>query len=233
MIERMTGMEQSICILGDSIAKGVVFDTTKNRYTITKNSFANRIANRWDVSVKNLSKFGSTVTDGVHRFLKQKDELEDCQSVLMNFGGNDSDFQWADISETPDMHHEPKTVMQSFVQTYLDLICKVRQSGKTPILLNLPPVDHKRYFSWISRELNGDNISKWLGGSSEFIYRWHEQYNIAVHKIARQTDVKLLDIRSAFLERRDYCDLLSADGIHPNEDGHDLIAEQILQQIES
>ena len=88
-------MEQSICILGDSIAKGVVFDTTKNRYTISKNSFANRIANRWNVSVKNLSKFGSTVTDGVRRFLKQKDELEDCQTVFMNFGGNDSDFQWA------------------------------------------------------------------------------------------------------------------------------------------
>lgn len=226
-------MEQSICILGDSIAKGVVFDTTKNRYTITKNSFANRIANRWDVSVKNLSKFGSTVTDGVHRFLKQKDELEDCQTVFMNFGGNDSDFNWSAISETPDAQHDPKTGLDVFEDTYMELIEAVREEGKKPVLMNLPPVDHKRYFSWISRELNGENILKWLGGSSEFIYRWHEQYNIAVHKIARHTDVKLLDIRSAFLERRDYCDLLSADGIHPNEDGHDLIAEQILHQIGS
>jgi len=150
----------------------------------------------------------------------------------MNFGGNDSDFLWQEISAAPDALHEPRTPIDIFEQTYLKLIGHVRQCGLTPILLNLPPVDHVRYFAWISRELNADNILKWLGGSSEFIYRWHEQYNVAVHKIAQTANVKLIDIRSAFLQRRDYHKCLSDDGIHPNEKGHTLIAETVLRQFE-
>ena len=44
-------------------------------------------------------------------------------------------------------------------------------------------------------------------------------------------NVKLIDIRSAFLARRDYRDYLSDDGIHPNEQGHLMISKNVLQQI--
>ncbi len=192
--------------MGDSVAKGVVFDAQRNRYVIAKENLGEQIAQAFGCSVTNLSKFGCTVTDGLARFEKQKDVLQDCRTVLMNFGGNDSDFLWQEISAAPDELHEPKTPIDYFEQTYLRLIERVRKSGLTPVLLNLPPVDHGRYFGWISRGLDADNILKWLGGTSEFIYRWHEQYNVAVHKIAQTANVKLIDIRSAFLERRDYCE---------------------------
>ena len=224
-------MPQNICILGDSIAKGVIFDAQRNRYAIAKENLGKQIARVLGCSVTNLSKFGRTVADGLTRFEKQKDALQDCKTVLMNFGGNDSDFLWQEVSAAPDKLHKPKTPVDVFEYTYLKLIERVKESGKTPILLNLPPVDHTRYFAWISRELNADNILKWLGGTSEFIYRWHEQYSIAVQKIAQSASVKLIDIRSAFLERRNYCDYLSADGIHPNEQGHSMISQIILQQI--
>lgn len=222
-------MNQGICILGDSIAKGVLFDAQRNRYAIAKENIGKQITQVIGNSVTNLSKFGCTVTDGLVRFEKQKDVLQDCRTVLMNFGGNDSDFLWQEISAAPDELHKPKTPIDFFEQTYLKLIERVRKCGLTPILLNLPPVDHTRYFAWISRELNADNILKWLGGTSEFIYRWHEQYNVAVHKIAQTANVKLIDIRSAFLQRRDYSHLLSDDGIHPNETGHALIAGTVVQ----
>ena len=224
-------MDQSICILGDSIAKGVVFDAGRNRYSIAKENFGKQLAQAVTCSVTNLSKFGSTVTDGFSRFEKQKDSLQNCKAVLMNFGGNDSDFLWQEISAAPDAFHEPKTPIAFFEEVYLKLIESVKNCGITPVLLNLAPVDHARYFSWISRERNADNIRKWLGGTSEFIYRWHEQYSIAVQKVAQTAAVKLIDIRSAFLVRRDYCDYLSADGIHPNEKGHALIATAVLQQL--
>lgn len=221
-------MTQNICLLGDSISKGVMFDPIKNRYVILKESFANRIADHWNISVKNLSKFGSTISDGQHRFQMQLPHLVDCKVVIMEFGGNDCDFIWSEISKQPDIHHEPKTVLSVFTQKYLQLIEAVIHSGKQPILLNLPPVDHKKYFAWISRERNADHILKWLGGSSDFIYRWHEQYNIAVHNIANSTNAKLIDIRSAFLERRDFSHFLSVDGIHLNADGHELVANAII-----
>ena len=226
------GMNQRICVLGDSIAKGVLFDAQRNRYAIAKENIGKQITQVIGNSVTNLSKFGCTVTDGLARFEKQKDVLQDCRTVLMNFGGNDSDFLWQEISAAPDELHKPKTPIDFFEQTYLKLIERVRKCGFTPVLLNLPPVDHTRYFAWISRELNADNILKWLGGTTEFIYRWHEQYSVAVHKIAQTANVKLIDIRSAFLERRDYCNYLSDDGIHPNETGHALIAGTVVQQLE-
>ena len=224
-------MSQNICILGDSIAKGVIFDAQRNRYAIAKENLGRQIAQVLGCSVTNLSKFGSTAADGLARFEKQKESLPECETVIMNFGGNDSDFLWQEISAAPDELHKPKTPIDVFEQTYLKLIERVKESGKTPILLNLPPVDHTRYFAWISRELNADNILKWLGGTSEFIYRWHEQYSISVQKIAQSAKVKLIDIRSAFLERRDYCDFLSADGIHPNEEGHALIVKTVMQYL--
>lgn len=140
-------------------------------------------------------------------------------------------FLWQEISAAPDELHKSKTPIDVFEQTYLKLIESVKDRGITPILLNLPPVDHTKYFVWISRELNADNILKWLGGTSEFIYRWHEQYSIAVQKIAQSASVKLIDIRSAFLERRDYFNYLSDDGIHPNEQGHSMLSQIVLQQI--
>jgi len=224
-------MNQGICILGDSIAKGVLFDAQRNRYAIAKENLGKQLIQVIGCSVTNLSKFGCTVTDGLARFEKQKDAIQDCKTVLMNFGGNDCDFFWKEISVAPDELHESKTPAGVFELTYLKLIDSVRKCGFTPVLLNLPPVDHTRYFTWISRELNADGILKWLGGTSEFIYRWHEQYNVAVHKIAQTANVKLIDIRSAFLEKRDYCDYLSVDGIHPNEQGHSMISQIVLQQI--
>ena len=221
-------MNQNLCILGDSIAKGVVLDARRNRYTIAKENLGAQITRMFGHCVTNLSKFGCTVTDGLARFERQKDALQDCKTVLMNFGGNDSDFLWQEISAAPDALHKPKTPIDVFAQTYLKLIERVRKSGFTPVLLNLPPVDHVRYFAWISRELNADNILKWLGGTSEFIYRWHEQYNVAVHKLAQTANVKLIDIRSAFLECRDYGEYFSDDGIHPNEKGYFMISEIVL-----
>lgn len=229
--EDVVRMNQSMCILGDSIAKGVIFDTKRNRYVIAKENLSKQLAQAYGCSVTNLSKFGGTVTDGLARFEKEKDSLAECKTVLMNFGGNDSDFLWQEIAAAPDKFHNPKTPIARFQHIYGHLIAGVQNCAMTPVLLNLPPVDHTRYFSWISRELDAKNLLTWLGGTSEFIYRWHEQYNIAVHKIAQAANVKVIDIRSAFLARRDYRDYLSEDGIHPNEQGHWMISQIVLQQI--
>jgi len=120
-------MNQGICIWGDSIAKGVLFDAQRNRYAIAKENLGKQITQATGCAVTNLSKFGCTVTDGLARFEKQKDALQDCRTVLMNYGGNDSDFLWQEISAAPDELHKPKTPIDFFEQTYLKLIERVRK----------------------------------------------------------------------------------------------------------
>lgn len=220
----------SICAFGDSIIKGVVFDGIRGRYTFLKNSFANILAATTGIRIDNYAKFGCTITVGKKLIDKHASELSEYKYTALEFGGNDCDFDWAAISERPDDLHIPKTPIGEFETLYSDIIDCVAASGSKPVLFSLPPLNASRYFSWISKGLNAENILHWLG-DVEHIYRWHEMYNIVVLKLAAIKQVPLIDIRGAFLEHRNYVSLYCEDGIHPNEAGHALILNVIKNYI--
>ncbi len=226
-------MIDSICIFGDSIMKGVIFDAIKGRYIFLKNSFLNILGMRnSNIKVNNYAKFGCTITVGRQLIEKHAAELPGYEYTALEFGGNDCDFDWKAISENPDAVHIPKTPIDEFERKYSEIIDRVAAAGSKPVLFSLPPLGARRYFSWISRGLNAENILRWLG-DEEHIYRWHEMYNIAVLRLAAVKDVALIDIRRAFLETKDYLSLLCEDGIHPNEAGHALISEVIKKTVPS
>lgn len=58
-------------------------------------------------------------------------------------------------------------------------------------------------------------------------------YNSVIVNIAEETKTKWIDIRGAFLQTADFTRLLCIDGIHPNEEGHKLIASKIFDYIKS
>lgn len=224
-------MIDSVCIFGDSIMKGVVFDSLRGRYAYLKNSFL-EILKRHNSSVRvdNFSKFGCTITVGKKIIEKHADRLSDYRYTALEFGGNDCDFDWKAISERPDDVHLPKTPLEEFEILYSRIIDDVTRAGSRPVLFTLPPLCAERYFAWISRGLNAENILRWLGDVGH-IYRWHEMYNNAVLKITAAKNTLLIDIREAFLKTRDYVKLLCADGIHPNEAGHALISDAVMKAI--
>ncbi len=47
-------MVNSVCIFGDSVAKGVVFDTVKNKYRLLKESFANIVEKQQHIINRNM-----------------------------------------------------------------------------------------------------------------------------------------------------------------------------------
>ena len=63
------------------------------------------------------------------------------------------------------------------------------------------------------------------------IYWWQERYNAAILKVAEETGTRWIDVRGAFLEHPDFLNMICVDGIHPNERGHKVIAEKILEYI--
>ena len=150
----------------------------------------------------------------------------------MEFGGNDCDYNWREISENPDKEHYSKSSITQFIEIYSYLIDELKRIGKEPILLSLPPIDSTKYFDYISKKLNADNILKWMEGNKQFLTNWHERYNIEVFKLAINKDIPIIDITSKFLEIKNYSNLLCDDGIHPNEKGHKIIAEAIKEHIE-
>ncbi len=137
--------------------------------------------------MKNYSRFGSTVTKGQEILSKRLGELKDYDCVALEFGGNDCDYDWAQVAAAPDAEHLPHTPVDAFEKKYTQMIREVRAAGSCPVILSLPPIDGQRYFSWVSRGLNAANILHYLG-DVEHISRWHEMYNVAVFRLASETE---------------------------------------------
>jgi len=219
-------MIQSICIFGDSVAKGVIFDSAKNKYRLLKESFANIVQNRQNIAISNYAKFGCTISMGNNILGRHEKQLSAFDFTILEFGGNDCDYNWAEISNQPFKIHLAKTPITQFREEYIALIERVRQNGGIPILLTLPPIDSKRYFQWVSKGLNSKNILTYLG-SVDAIHTWQGLYSMAITEIAAACKVSIIDIRSAFLEKQDYREYLCENGIHPNSKGHLLISNAI------
>ncbi|MBC1471974.1 SGNH/GDSL hydrolase family protein [Listeria seeligeri] len=221
---------QSVGIWGDSIMKGVLFNPEKNRYTLLKNNCIKRASEKLGITFQNHSTMGRTITKG-HEILT-KDLAKDASNdiAIIEFGGNDCDFNWAEVSENPEAPHIPGTTIDIFETQLREMIARLKNLDIQPILMTLPPLHAKRYFDFITRSgLNKENILAFLGGDVQMIYRWQERYSNTISKIAGETGSHLIDIRDSFLAEFHYEDLLCIDGIHPNEAGHIKMSRKFVQ----
>ena len=219
----------NFCIFGDSVGKGVVLSDT-GRYA-SGSPDINSLTGRDDITLKNYSRFGFVTEKTLWLIEKCGDEIASSDAVFIEVGGNDCDFDWQSISETPDEEHLCKTPPALFEKIYTELLKKAKAFGKKVFALNLPPIVAARYFKNISQRAGvcAENVLKWLG-SVETIYRYQEMYSITVEKIARAVDVALIDIRSAFLSDHHYENFICEDGIHPNSKGYELIYKSVIEQ---
>ena len=176
---------------------------------------------------------GSTVDRLEKSILRAESELHDPEldTVFLSYGGNDSDFDWQAVSETPEETHICRTPYDAFIREYVKGIDKLRALGKQVFLISLPPIDAKNYFGFITRGKNANAVFSWLQGDVSLLTHWHEMYNLAVFKIGKLVEATVLDISSCFLAKPNYKNLLCADGIHPNAEGHRLIADSIAAQV--
>ncbi|MDP4133620.1 MAG: SGNH/GDSL hydrolase family protein [Bacillota bacterium] len=219
-----------ICVFGDSIGKGVVLQPETSHYKIIKMNLE-ELLRRKDINIKNYSMFGCTVSKGLSIIKRHTNELMGYKTVFLEWGGNDCDFEWSEIADNPEKEHIAKTPLAEFGALYKEAIDEIRSNGGNPTILTLPPLEPNRYFNWVSRGINKDNILKWLG-NVDMIYRWQEMYNIEAMLLAAKMAVPIIDIRSAFLKCNNYRDFLCLDGIHPNKDGHELIYRTIAKQCQ-
>lgn len=223
--------ENTWYIFGDSIAKGIIFDEISAKYSICKHSFVNLLSEKYDVKIKNFSVFGATINKGLQMFARNEKKLNAGSLAFLEFGGNDCDFVWQEVALTPQAEHLPNTPPEEFQSRYEQFIHLLKEKNIKPIILNLPPLDEKRYFAYFSKNLNKENLLKFLGGSARRVYQWHESYNNLINQIGINTKSYVIDIRQNFLTKLNPERFLCVDGIHPNEKGQRLIADKILQNI--
>ena len=225
-----------LAALGDSIIKGVIVkpEGNKVRYSLAEHSIVDRCAQGLNSEAINLGKMGCTIEAGEHILDKRLDKLGDTKYILLESGGNDSDYHWQAIAENPGAIHQPNTPLDRYINTYERIIKKIQNIGAVPLVLSLPPMDAERYFAFFSsqwREEWKENGMYWLGHSTNRIMSGYELYNMATWKIAQNTGAHWIDITSELLQQRQYNQYLCDDGIHPNEEGQARIADIILRTL--
>ena len=222
-----------VTALGDSLTKGVILNE-RNRYSVSDRCYMDLIGDELDIHIENYGKFGCTISSCSNILERHAEEISSSDYTFIEYGGNDCDFDWMKIAESPLETHAPKTGLEVFSEQFCKLIQQIRNLGSKPIIISLPPILSETYFSFFSRNMSEEqkgNVIKWLGGDVGIISRWHESYNRALFMIAQQTQTQIIDITTPFDTYRGgigalYC----TDGIHPNEKGHKLIAETIINK---
>ena len=220
-----------IVAYGDSITKGIIYDDKRSKYATLKENFTSIVENKIKGPVYNAGKFGNTIMRGARKMyndvIKKSPDM-----VLVEFGGNDCDYNWDDIAKNPDLEYKPNTDIFTFRETLCAMIDTLKINHIFPVLMTLPPLDPLKYFNWITKEdsFAEQNILHWLG-TKDRLFTWHNSYSKMITEVANETSTVLIDVRAEFLKYTDYSKFLCKDGIHPNTEGQSLIATVILNFI--
>ena len=127
----------------------------------------------------------------------------------------------------------PKTPLNDFLENLDSMVKLCKENNITPIIMTMPPLVGDRWFENVSKNLNKENIAKFLGENpGDKLSRNNELYNLNIIDYAIKNDVKIADVRKLFLQQDDYRKLMCLDGIHPNQDGYDLMAKFWIEFFE-
>lgn len=220
----------NITLYGDSILKGVLLE--EGKYKMNR-SWEQRLAAEHGVVIRNRARFGCTI--GKALGLIEKDcaaHWPEGELALLEFGGNDCDFDWAAIAADPEGSYVSKTPPETFRSSYRRAVELVKESGREPVLLTLPPIHSVRYLDFICRDgLKKENILRWLG-DVDAIYRWQRMYSEMVSQLAQGEGLRSIDLRAVFLrDTHSPEELLCVDGIHPSRLGQRLIFETLSAAV--
>lgn len=216
----------SLLLLGDSVLKGVQVDPTTERYVTNNVMELPALAEELQIPILNKSVFGADCTHGEKLLDRLLHKGEHFDAVVMDFGGNDCNYDWAAVARDPGQEHQPNVPLDDFVERYRRLIGQVKEAGMQPVLCTLPPLLPESFISWWCRGIDEPTVRNWLGSACN-IYAHQERYSRAVERLAREENAALLDLRGAFLDHVHLEELICQDGTHPNSVGQKLIAQAL------
>lgn len=217
-------------IFGDSLMKGTL-PADGMRYAFHKDIMERLLQPIQSAVVVNKAKFGATIEKGLRVLQKDLNNGSRYDYALLEYGGNDCNYDWPAISENPEGAHDPAVSLPEFTRTLRSMIDALLASGAKPVLMTLPPIDAEKYLDRICQPgLDRDAILQWLGDANR-IYRTQELYSDAIYKTAMELGLPCVDVRSIFLQQVDFPALISDDGIHPSEKGYELLYSTLIDSI--
>lgn len=213
-------MEKQLMIFGDSVLRGVVFDEETGKYRLCKD--------RLQVQARNFCRMGATSRSGVDTVRKMLDVCDENTVALIEYGGNDCNYDWTRISADPKLEL-PCTVLPEEYESNLNtMVQALSAKGTRVVLSSLFPLEENKFMKYISRGLSYENILAWLG-TVHRLSEWQAYYNDLLLSFAKTHGLPVLDLRSCV--RADASGLFCVDGIHPTEAGHEIIHRFLEKEL--
>ena len=153
----------------------------------------------------------NTSQDGLDRLEEDVLSQKQYSHVLILFGNNDSRLI------APSQHMVP---LEQFHVNMLTMVRKIKANGQWPMLCNLQLLD-ENLFSTTFPEADKYRESMGIGISA-----LHQLYSDEIKKIADESDAAFVDIRSPLKKSKE--NTIALDGMHPNDQGHKIIAASIV-----
>ena len=223
---------EKIVLFGDSLGKGVTWNQQRGRYGRATVSAVQVVAERLGLHIENRSRFGATAPQGLELLERDLANGLKADAAVIEFGGNDSNYDWRRISEAPGERHEPATLPEGYMAAMGEMIHRLRERGIRPIVMTLPPINAERYFHFlVGDRLNPENILSWLG-DVQHIYRHQEMYSALAVQVAAEQNAQLLDLRTECLAIPDFVTrLLCVDGLHLNDEGQRFAGKAVIDLV--
>ncbi len=170
-----------------------------------------------DVEMINAGVGGHNTNDGRSRF--QRDVLDKKPDVVFfSFGTNDAAI------DTWKQETEPRIDLDTYLANLLYFAQEIRKIGAIPVFFTPPPM-------FMTEKLAGYyNFEPYISNGFNFVL---ERYIPAAKALLAKENVVVFDIYSLFMEKGkespDGFNSLLLDGMHPNDDGQKIIADEMLK----
>ncbi|MCF0137625.1 MAG: SGNH/GDSL hydrolase family protein [Oscillospiraceae bacterium] len=205
--------------------KGVVYDSEAGKYSLCREKLCVP-----EAEIINRSKMGATVEQGMKLIDRH---LESCRDsvVILEYGGNDCNFNWAEVSEAPEAEHSCAVMPERFEKLYTEAAEKLLAAGAEVVISTLPPISAPKFMSFLSRGLSSERIMSWLG-DVERLSLWQQHYSEIAEGIAHRIGCPLLPARRA-VSSLEWDGMVCNDGLHPNAEGYALLYSGVSEFLGS
>jgi lysophospholipase L1-like esterase len=113
-----------------------------------------------------------------------------------------------------------KVSLDQFCENMITIADRIKANGQVPLLCNLQPIDQNALI-----KTHSDTSQYWKEGddSPEEI---QQKYSAAIEDMSVRRQLQLVNIRRSLKNCTE--NVVASDGLHPNDKGHSVIANEIL-----
>ncbi|HOW59310.1 MAG TPA: SGNH/GDSL hydrolase family protein [Candidatus Omnitrophota bacterium] len=164
------------------------------------------------VSLKGINR--NTSQDGLIRLQQDVLDQKNLSHVIILFGNNDCRFVDSNRFSVSQDH---------FIENLKEMAASIKRNHQIPMFCNLQPIDFPMLFQFMPE------VQKIYSENKINPEELQGTYSDLIENFAKKSAEILIDIRTPLKCKKN--EILAKDGLHPNDYGHEIIAQKIFAEL--